>query len=116
MTATACFGEEVHYRKVKNNKNVARGIDAEDDWGVGIWMGLSIRANEHIIGTSDGTIRVSTVKRMHEGERWCKEMIKAVRGSPAQPNPESTGLRHEQSPGSGRRQLQPSLRPVPVVP
>ena len=28
-----------------------------------------------------------------KGERWCKEAIKAVRGTPAQPNPEMPGFR-----------------------
>ncbi len=93
LTPIACFGDKVHFSRVKKNKNVARGINAEYDWGVGVWMGLSLRANEHIIGIPDGTIRANTINIMHEGERWCKEMIKSVRGTPAQPNPDMPGFR-----------------------
>ncbi len=35
-TATAEFGELVHYKKIRDKKS-SRGVDASDDWGDGIW-------------------------------------------------------------------------------
>ena len=45
-----------------------------------------------IIGTPEGIVRAYSVHRKALGERWDAERIKAVKGTPQQPNPNVPGL------------------------
>ena len=54
-----------------------------------------MRTGEHIVATRTGTFTVSTVMQRSEGRQWSKELLKDVKGSPAEPVP-----------GTGSRKLQ----------
>ena len=47
-------------------------------WDLGIWLGRSIRTNEHIVGTRVGVIRARTVKRHPETLKWDRELYDAM--------------------------------------
>ncbi len=69
MTAIAMFTEHIHCRKVVS-RNKTRGVNAEDDWGTRIWLGLSQRTSEHYVGTPMGVVKASTAVYMPEEQRW----------------------------------------------
>ena len=52
-------------------------------------MGCTVRSGEHIVGTTTGVYKVSSVLRKAEDKRWSIDMIKAIRGSPMEPVPGS---------------------------
>ena len=83
------FGEKVWYRKIRVNENIKLGIDV--DMAEGIWLGHARESNEMIIGTPEGCVRAYDVKRMPEGERWDREAIAKMRGTPGRPNPNKAG-------------------------
>ena len=43
-------------------------------WDVGIWLELTTRTNEHLVGTRTGVTRARTVKRRPEPFKWNREM------------------------------------------
>ena len=51
----------------------------------GIWLGVHARSNEDIVGTPEGVLRASIVKRVPEDERWNKEAVLGIRGTPWKP-------------------------------
>ena len=71
-------------RKAKRGKRklAARSVE-------GIWAGVYPRTGEHVVVRHDGeAIRVRTVHRAVVQERWNVDMIRAVRATPRQPNPD----------------------------
>ena len=57
----------------------------------GIWLGHSRSSDEVLIGTDGGVVRARTVIRQAEDCRWDAVMIKNMKGTPQQPNPEKPG-------------------------
>ena len=55
-------------------------------------MGHNRANNAIIVGTKDGATRAYAIKRMPEGQRWCRADIKSIRGTPQQPNPNAPGM------------------------
>ena len=53
----------------------------------GVWLGLDSRTDEHIIGTSYGVYRASTIKGVPEDKRWDAAGVLAVMGMPWDPTP-----------------------------
>lgn len=72
------FAEKVAYRigKVKNNKKL------EARWSEGIFLGVNWRTGEALIGTKDGVVCSSAIRRINSDLRWSKEDVLAVRGVP----------------------------------
>ena len=52
-------------------------------------------SNEVCIGTVEGVVRAYTVKRQDELSRWDAALIKAMRGTPKQPDPNRAGYNIE---------------------
>ena len=48
--------------------------------------------NESVEGCVENTVLALAVRRRPEGERWNKEMILEIKGTPAKPNPTSEGI------------------------
>ena len=72
--------EKKHEHK-SNQKLAARSI-------VDTWLGVYPRTSEHIIKTADGkAIRVHTVNRVAEDDRWKLEPIDTLRSLPQKPHP-----------------------------
>ena len=84
------FGETVWYKELRETKE--RRNQLESEFKEGIWLGHSRNSNEIIIGTPDGVVKAYSVYRKALGERWDKEKIKNVKGTPQQPNPNAPGL------------------------
>ena len=63
------FGECVLY--------MTPGITGKDKldarWENGIWLGIRDRSGEIIVGTPEGCMKVRSVRRRPEGERWNKD-------------------------------------------
>merc|ERR1712240_171121 len=80
------FGEKIHYRKSakgpKENK-----LDAK--WDEGYFLGFNWRTSEAIVGTKDGVVKASTIRRVGAHRRWDAEGLDAVRGVPWQWDPDS---------------------------
>ena len=61
--------------------------DFEDRFEKGIWLGMTIRSQEDLIGTQDGVYRAGKVLRCAPDQRWYAEMVKAIKGTPDEPKP-----------------------------
>ena len=64
-------------------KSKAERFNAE--FREGVWLGLDSRTVENIIGTSYGTYRAATIKRVPEDKRWDSAKVFAVIGMPWKP-------------------------------
>ena len=53
----------------------------------GIFLGVKLRSDEVIVGTSEGVIKTRTIKRLPEDKQWDKEFLWNLKGSPKQPDP-----------------------------
>ena len=56
-------------------------------WGTGIFLGVKADSSEFFIGTSEGTLKIRTVKRMPPSQRWNVSSLELVRGTPWDINP-----------------------------
>ncbi len=63
--------------------------DFADRFEVGVWVGCTIRSGEHLVATPRGVFKVASVVRRPEDERWSKELIMGMKGSPQEPVPGS---------------------------
>ena len=52
-----------------------------------------MRTGEHLVATSRGVFRVSTIMRRPADQRWSETMIKEIKGSPEEPIPGMSGRR-----------------------
>jgi hypothetical protein len=87
--ATAAFGEKVWYKEVRENKERKDKFCTEEKEG--IWLGHTRNTNEAVIGTKAGVVRAYSVRRQAPDDRWDGDLIKAVAGSPQQPDPGRPG-------------------------
>ena len=59
-------------------KTKLRGVEADEDWGHGVWGGLHSRSGEHYVLTPDGALRAFTIKRRLFEDKWNRETVQAV--------------------------------------
>ena len=52
-----------------------------------------MRTGEHLVATSQGVFRVSTIMRRPADQRWSEELVKGMKGTPGEPVPGSSGRR-----------------------
>ena len=78
------FGEAVQFIPFRAE---ARADKFDAKLRHGIWLGLDSRTDEHIIGTSYGVYRASTIKGVPEDKRWDAAGVLAVVGMPWDPTP-----------------------------
>ena len=57
----------------------------EDTFLDGIFLGMRLRSDEILIGTTRGVIKTRTVRRRVEEEQWDPEFAKSIKGEPRQP-------------------------------
>ena len=50
-----------------------------------MYVGFNIRTREDLVSTDRGVFRVSTVRRKPVGERWSKQLLDGIVGTPAIP-------------------------------
>ena len=84
------IGESVWFKLLKDKEGRA-GHRMESDWREGIWLGHARSTSEVIIGTTEGAVRAWAIKRKPEEERWSKEGVKEMQGTPSQPDPGRPG-------------------------
>ena len=76
------FGEAVWFR-IPESKNLPGKF--EPRWEDGIYVGFNIGTGEDLVSTDRGVFRVSTVRRKPVDERWSKQLLDGIVGSPAVP-------------------------------
>ena len=54
----------------------------------GVWVGVSLETDEHLIGTEHGIYTSRTVRRKPANERWSSTAVRGVKGLPWKPIPE----------------------------
>ena len=99
--ALPSFGEIVDYRRRAKSKLDAR-------WQEGVYLGLRLTSSEKIIGTPSGILVVQSIRRKPADKQFNLEMLKAVKGTPWQPNP-------EKSPNADADRLPEPIAIEPVV-
>jgi hypothetical protein len=78
------FGASVWYLKPRTKGK----MKLRSRWASGIWLGIREESGEVIIGTSEGVIKVRTVRRKGSHvERWCAVQLDAMQGTPWEPQP-----------------------------
>lgn len=85
----AMFGEVVLYLPLKTAKSLQE--EAQPKMSTGIWLGVIERTEESIIGTEKGIIKCRIVNRLPEDQRWDKQRVLSMRGSPWSPVPSAKG-------------------------
>ena len=78
-----CFGEKVWYKEGRRREARPK---LESEWSKGVWLGHARSSNEMWIGTGQGAVKVYDVKRLPQEERWDKEIIRNLKGTPQRPN------------------------------
>ena len=76
------FGESVHHKSPLSTVG-----KADDRWNLGVWLGKSMRADEHLVGASKGVLTCRSIWRRPEQQRWNKQLLDAFVGSPWEPVP-----------------------------
>ena len=89
-TPLVAFGEKVWYKELRTHKERQNKFDTE--WFEGIWLGHARHSNEHVIGTRLGAVRAYAIKRKPDDQRWDAELLKDLKGTPQQPDPERAGI------------------------
>ena len=101
----AQFGEKILYKPLKLSGQ-HRG-NMEDTFFDGIFLGMRLRSDEILIGTTRGVIKTRTVRRrVEEEEQWDPEVAKSIKGEPRQPVPAAISDRA----GVGLEEDQPDAR------
>ena len=84
------FGESIMFKIPKTSERTGK---FEDRWKSGCWVGFVVRTGEHLVATSIGVFRVSTIMRRPADQRSSETMIKEIKGSPEEPIPGMSGRR-----------------------
>ena len=83
------FGEKVLYRQSKRPGERKEAMEVK--WREGIWLGHARSSQEVLIGTEEGVVGAWTVRRLIESQRWDKDLLVNMKGTPKRPDPNSTG-------------------------
>ena len=83
------FGEKVWYKEVREGKAWKKHLDSEEREG--IWLGHARSSNEVLIWNGHKIARAYTIKRQSPISRWDGAMIKEMKGTPRQPDPDKNG-------------------------
>ena len=81
----AQFGEKILYKPLKLSGH-HRG-NMEDTFLDGIFLGMRLRSDEILVGTTKGVIKTRTLRRRVEEELWDNEFARSIKGEPRQPVP-----------------------------
>jgi len=82
------FGEKVWYKELRASSERKNKFDSE--WKEGLWLGHARKSNEVVIGTYDGVVRAWAIRRRSD-DPWDSKLIKGMRGTPQQPDPNRPG-------------------------
>ena len=81
VTPLAAFGETLMYLPLKIvHRN--KGMPAKR---IGVWLGISERTEEVLIGTRRGVVKCRTVERLGDKDRWSRHNVLEMTGTPWEP-------------------------------
>lgn len=83
-------GEKVWYKKIRQGPE--RQNKAETEWHKGIWLGPAVGSSDTLIGADAGVLRTNAIKRLPDDEKWDADAIKAMKGTPQQPDLSKPGV------------------------
>ena len=63
----------------------------DDKFLPGIFLGLTLKSDESLVGTPEGVVRARTIRRLPPAERGDKELLQAIRGTVWKPVPTEEG-------------------------
>ena len=84
------IGEKVWYRRIR--PGLVRQNKAETEWFSGIWLGPVTGSSETLVGTREGVVKASAIKRFGETENWDVNAILEMQGTPQRRDPTKPGL------------------------
>ena len=89
------FGESILYMPLRGDVSDKRKAKAnlEARFQDGVFLGLGDRSDEIIVHGAEGIRKARTIRRRCEGERWRKDELLGITGTPLQPNPGETDAR-----------------------
>ena len=64
----------------------------EAKWDLGLWLGKCSESSETLVGTSTGVLRVRSIRRLPEGEKYNLKVYQAFSSTPW--NPKNDGRFH----------------------
>ena len=79
------FGECVKYLPLARERGTKDALD--DRMKDGIFVGIQDRSDECIVLTKDGATKARTLRRRPPSQRFQKELLEAVKGTPWEPTP-----------------------------
>ena len=104
------FGEKIEFRWRTRNK-----LDGQ--WKPGVFLGIKRSTTERIVGDANGVHIVQSVKRLPEGQRWDKDLLMSVRGTPWNPKGNETDHRGDEVPElPGAITVKPQAPEHPAIP
>ena len=104
------FCEVVLFKIPKTQQRIG---DFEDRWEKGVWVGFVMRSGDHLVATSRGVFKASTVMRRTIDKRWSANLVKEMKGSPDDPVPGSH-LKH--SPAFAKKYEDPTPSRAVFIP
>ena len=68
------LGEAIYYKKPKNTigPNLHK---ADSHWGIGIMLGVRAISGEFWVGTSEGVLKIRTIRRVPIDKRWDTNLL-----------------------------------------
>ena len=78
----AQFGEKILYKPLKLSSHHRRNM--EDNFLDGIFLGMRLRSDEILIGTTRRVVKTRTLRRRVEEEQWDSEFARSIKGEPRQ--------------------------------
>ena len=78
------FGERLMFRRQPLGARLAK---LESLWEEGIFLGYRSQSGEYMIGTTEGTFRTRTIKRMVVEKRWNRDNVHCAVGTTWRPMP-----------------------------
>ena len=76
-----CFGEHIQAKVI----GIKGGAKFDIPWKEGLWLGRDTEANEIIVATAEGVVKVRTVRRLPPSEQWKRDPILALKALPWKP-------------------------------
>ena len=82
------FGEQVICKYTPSGDRNLRKQSLASKWRKGTWVGIDIKSGMHIVVLkSDVAVRVRTIKRRPDSEKWDPDVLLNITCTPRIPNP-----------------------------
>ena len=85
MRPTAKFGEKILYMPMKLTTRPLTKL--EDTFKDGVFLGMRLRSDEIVVGTSEGVIKAKSIRQRTVDEQWSAETVGEMKGTPSMPIP-----------------------------